>query len=268
MPLFTALSLTVNFGSKAKNLPHLYLYPYTPSLLTSQSGATINSRIPVDELRVQVVQQIKVLALKRRTDKFLFLYSKIGKAVLKIQTAARTFIAKKAYLLKHSHSMQTEVGWLVDVLKLGIRVTKVAYNGGVPRARFLWLEGDSFSLGSARICVSSKLAKGNAKTKGIYIADIAEIRPSSSSYTFKLSGSKFDDSECLSIIGTERTVDLVVRAVSFEVLSSLQFKFDSPTTTPPSTAHLLALTPSKFYSFTRGRCTASHATGSSGRSTF
>lgn len=99
----------------------------------------------------------------------------------------------------------------MDVLKLGIRVTKVAYNGGIPRIRFLWLEGDSYNLGNARLCVGAKLAKGVLKTKGLFIADIAEIRPNSSSYTFKLSGSKYDDSECLSIIGSERTIDLMVR---------------------------------------------------------
>ena len=165
----------------------------------------------MDELRCQVIDQMKSLALKRRTDKFLFLYSKISKAVLKIQTAARAFIAKKAFLQKHSSLMQSEVGWLVDVLKLGIKVTKVAYNGGVPRSRFMWLEGDAYNLGSARLCVAAKLTKGGmGKTKGIYISDIADIRPNSSSFTFKLSGSKFDDNECLSIIGTERTVDLVV----------------------------------------------------------
>jgi hypothetical protein len=85
----------------------------------------------------------------------------------------------------------------------------------------MWLEGDAYNLGSARLCVAAKLNKGNAsKTKGIYISDIAEIRPNSSSFTFKLSGAKFDDNECLSIIGAERTIDLVV---SFLVYSLNNF---------------------------------------------
>lgn len=112
---------------------------------------------------------------------------------------------------------------MVDVLKLGIRVTKVAYNGGIPRSRFVWLEGDFYNLGSARLCVAAKMVKGAPKSKGMYVSDIAEIRPNSSSYTFKLSGVKLDDSECLSIIGTERTIDLMVRCCSsfFNVLHRL-----------------------------------------------
>lgn len=184
------------------------------------------------------------MALKRRTDKFLFLYSKIAKAVLKIQTAARTYIAKKAYLQKHSTLLQSEVGWLVDVLKVGIKVTKVAYNGGVPRSRFMWLEGDAYNLGSARLCVAAKIAKGNmTKTKGIYIADIAEIRANSSSFTFKLSGSSFQENECLSIIGTERTVDLVVRS-HLALLHSSSF---TPLTLLPFPSPPRATTRVQFY---------------------
>jgi len=101
------------------------------------------------------------------------------------------------------------VGWLVETLKYGIRVTKVAYNGGVPASRFLWLEGDVHHLGTARLCIASKMSKGSIKTKGLFLADIAEVRANASSYTFKLSGTKPLDSDCLSIIGTERSIDLL-----------------------------------------------------------
>jgi len=216
--------------SKAKAM-RSFMELYADNDPDFQERANSSGRNPLDELRVQMVLQMKNLALKRRTDKFLFLYSKIARSVLKIQTIARMYIAKKAFLKKHSSVLQDEVGWLVDVLKLGIRVTKVAYNGGVPRTRFLWLEGDSFNLGNARLCVASKITKGSVtKTKGLFIADIAEIRANSSSYTFTLAGAKVDDNECLSIIGTERTVDLMVSATCFMFHVDLPppFSFSSP----------------------------------------
>ena len=52
----------------------------------------------MDELRIQLIATIRGLALKRKMEKFVFLYSKFLKAVLKIQTTARTYIAKKSFL--------------------------------------------------------------------------------------------------------------------------------------------------------------------------
>ena len=245
--------------SKAKAM-RSFMELYADNDPDFQERANSSGRNPLDELRVQMVVQMKNLALKRRTDKFLFLYSNIARAVLKIQTIARMYIAKKAFLKKHSSVLQDEVGWLVDVLKLGIRVTKVAYNGGVPRTRFLWLEGDSFNLGNARLCVASKITKGSVtKTKGLYIADIAEIRANSSSYTFTLAGAKVDDNECLSIIGTERTVDLIVSAFCLTLTSAIAIA---------SIPFLLTSPPTLFvFSFTRAKCMGRVETGWFARST-
>ena len=85
------------------------------------------------------------------------------------------------------------------------------YNGGSPSSRIMWIEGNVNDLSNARLCVASKMSKGKSLTKGLYISDIAEVRANASSYCFKLSGLKPSDAECLSVIGTERTIDLMVR---------------------------------------------------------
>lgn len=95
-------------------------------------------------------------------------------------------------------------------------VKKYKFNGLTPANKILWLDPAEY-----RIRIGSKKTEisGGSADKGIYVTDIAEIRQGPRTMTFGNFGkAPSKHRACLSIIGSERTIDVELPTEVYGIL--------------------------------------------------
>jgi len=96
-------------------------------------------------------------------------------------------------------------------LQEGIRVNKQPRNLSSPVRRLLWVDQSGW-----RICITKGKTFGDRTEKGLFLLDVSALWIGGRSFVFKSTGMvNYDDSQCLSLVGSERTIDLVFDS-SFE----------------------------------------------------
>mmetsp|Transcript_796 Transcript_796/g.2703 ORF Transcript_796/g.2703 Transcript_796/m.2703 type:complete len:498 (+) Transcript_796:103-1596(+) len=101
------------------------------------------------------------------------------------------------------------------LLEKGAQCIKFNYNGGYPKSeRIVWLTEDE-DHNVARICVGSRGEYQRRESigfsqKGVTVTDIADVRKGASTYAIRIAAEDADPERCLSIVGSERTLDLMM----------------------------------------------------------
>jgi hypothetical protein len=90
-------------------------------------------------------------------------------------------------------------------LQEGIRVHKQPRKLVKPVRRILWVDQSGW-----RLCITKGKTFGDRTEKGLFLLDISAIWKGGRSFVFRATGmTDYEDSQCLSLIGSERTIDLV-----------------------------------------------------------
>lgn len=96
-------------------------------------------------------------------------------------------------------------------LQDGLRVVKQSRNGGSQAMRILWIDKTGWRLNITPAKYAREITE-----KGVFLLDVAGIRVGASTYAFRHSKALLDGSytttQCLSIIASERTIDIVCRS--------------------------------------------------------
>ena len=213
--------------------------PLFSSSLVPSSHAVQSKQLTLLQLiERDALERFSKLVTQRKLLRFVESLRLIQRHIVKVQTAARRFLARhRAIRMFNQRFTVSDTRALKVLLRAGIIVLKIPFNGGHPSQRRLWLDTPGDDVATSRLCIAhvaqvaagapgsgdsvkrkglpgsvaavagmmSRLlkgpgkgkGKGASKSKGLYLADVAEVRQNASSFSFKLASLTLEEASNL-----------------------------------------------------------------------
>lgn len=140
----------------------------------------------------------------------------IRNAAIRIQSLVRACIYKKFAFAKLAQRFDSDTAELLAMLVKGINIFKLSVGGVKDLRKCVLVLRMSGTLATSKLCLINPIGSfldGDSDTElELFLSDIADVRPGISSYGFQLvkQAAERVKSDCLSIIGSEGTFNIVV----------------------------------------------------------